>query len=492
MTGDHPRKRFFLSTRFEKEVHFIISMLDSNFFPSKEVLLLEDDLFLGKRIEAYLSSLQMEVTRVETCAAAKEALREMLFDFALFDLNLPDGESLTLLKKNKVPHNTLCIIMTGEGGIKSAVDAMRHGAVDYLSKPFDLEELPLVFQQAHANLKKKRLVDHVTKNNKQRSEHLFFEGSFATDLQQLEKILSADNRLKESLPPLLIDGPTGAGKSTYARWVHANGPRSDAPYIALNCSAIAENLIESELFGHEKGAFTDAKDGRIGLFEAADGGTLFLDEVASLSLAAQAKLLLAIESQKIRRVGGNKDIAIDARIIAAANCDLREMINDGRFREDLFHRLDLLRISISPLSQRSEDLPKLADHFLHNLSLKYHLKKPALDSESLRYLQSHTWPGNNRELLHELERAIVLHESGTELRLSPLYSKNLNLHDSNIESDWLNKNYCFPEEGFDLEKEILRLIQLGIDQSKGNISAAARLLGVPRDYLRYRLKKPDE
>jgi two-component system response regulator AtoC len=458
----------------------------------KEVLLLEDDLLLGKRIEAYLSDLGIDVTRVETCAAAKEALTEMLFDFALFDLNLPDGESLTLLKENKVPDNTLCIIMTGEGGIKSAVDAMRHGAVDYLSKPFDLEELPLVFQQAHTNLKKKRLVEHVTKNNKQRTEHLFFEGSFATDLQQLEKILSADNRLKESLPPLLIDGPTGSGKSTYARWVHANGPRSDAPFIALNCSAIAENLIESELFGHEKGAFTDAKDGRIGLFEAADGGTLFLDEVASLSLAAQAKLLLAIENQKIRRVGGNKDIAIDARIIAAANCDLRKMIAEGKFREDLFHRLDLLRISIPPLSQRSKDLPKLADHFLGTLSQKYHLNKPELDAGSEKYLQTHTWPGNNRELLHELERAMVLHEPGTKLSLSSLQSTSYSPKDSTSEIDWLNKSYCFPEEGFDLEKEILRLIQLGIDQSKGNISAAARLLGVPRDYLRYRLRKPDE
>jgi len=458
----------------------------------KEVLLLEDDLLLGKRIEAYLSNLGIDVTRVETCAAAKEALTEMLFDFALFDLNLPDGESLTLLKENKVPDNTLCIIMTGEGGIKSAVDAMRHGAVDYLSKPFDLEELPLVFQQAHSNLKKKRLVEHVTKNTKERTDQLFFEGSFATDLQQLEKILSADKRLKESLPALLIDGPTGSGKSTYARWVHANGPRSDAPFIALNCSAIAENLIESELFGHEKGAFTDAKDGRIGLFEAADGGTLFLDEVASLSLAAQAKLLLAIESQKIRRVGGNKDIAIDARIIAAANCDLRNMIAEGKFREDLFHRLDLLRISIPPLSQRSKDLPKLADHFLVTLSQKYHLKKPALDSQSERYLQSHTWPGNNRELLHELERAMVLHEPGTKLSLSSVQSTSYSPKDSTSEIDWLNKSYCFPEEGFDLEKEILRLIQLGIDQSKGNISAAARLLGVPRDYLRYRLRKPDE
>ena len=413
----------------------------------------------------------------------------MFFDFALFDLNLPDGDSLSLLKEGSIPDNTLCVLMTGEGGVKSAVESIRLGAADYLSKPFDVEELPLVFQQAQANLKSKRLVEHVSKKTKERTEHLFFEGSFAEDLQQLKKILSADNRLKKSLPPLLIDGPTGAGKSTYARWVHATGPRSKAPFIALNCSAIAENLIESELFGHEKGAFTDAKDGRIGLFEAADGGTLFLDEVASLSLSAQAKLLLAIESQKIRRVGGNKDIAIDARIITAANCDLKEMIAKGEFREDLFHRLDLLRISIPPLVYRAKDLPLLANHFLDTLSQKYHLTKPELDSESVRYLESHTWPGNNRELLHELERAIVLHEPGTKISL-PALPSTAQHQNNKLKSpdDWLNEDFLFPDNGFDLEKEILRLIQLALGQTKGNISAAARLLGVPRDYLRYRLK----
>ena len=455
----------------------------------KEVLLLEDDLLLGKCIEAFLCGLGMEVTRVESCTHAKSALQEMFFDFALFDLNLPDGDSLSLLKSGYIADNTLCILMTGEGGVKSAVESIRLGAADYLSKPFDVEELPLVFQQAQANRKNKRLVEHVTKNTKKRAEHLFFEGSFGGDLQQLEKILSADNRLKECLPPLLIDGPTGAGKSTYARWVHANGPRSEAPFIALNCSAIAENLIESEMFGHEKGAFTDAKDGRIGLFEAADGGTLFLDEVTSLSLSAQAKLLLAIESQKIRRVGGNKDIAIDARIIAAANCDLRKMIAEGRFREDLFHRLDLLRISIPPLSQRSKDLPKLADHFLLTLSQKYHLTKPELDSESVRYLQSHSWPGNNRELLHELERAIVLHEPGTTLSLPSANQFIAGAKPETQSTDWLNEDFEFPESGFAYEKEILRLINLAIEQTNGNVSEAARRLGVPRDYLRYRLNQ---
>jgi DNA-binding NtrC family response regulator len=455
----------------------------------KEVLLLEDDLLLGKRIEAFLCGLGMEVTRVESCSHAQSALQEMFFDFALFDLNLPDGESLSLLKNGYIPENTLCILMTGEGGVKSAVESIRLGAADYISKPFDIEELPLVFQQAQANLKNKRLVEHEERERKEKADMLFFGGAFAEDLEQLNKILAADSRLTANLPPLLIDGPTGAGKSTYAQWIHANGPRKEQPFVALNCSAISENLVESELFGHEKGAFTDAVKSRIGLFEAADQGTLFLDEVASLSLAAQAKLLLAIESGKIRRVGGSKDLSTNVRIIAAANQDLRKMITEGQFREDLFHRLDLLRISIPPLSRRGKDLPKLADHFLKALAQKYRLPKPQMDESFQKYLCNHSWPGNIRELLHELERSLVLCEPGNKLSLAKHAFPAVTNLEQNGATDWLNENFIFPEKGFDLEQEILRFIQLGVNQANGNVTAAARLLGVPRDYLRYRLKK---
>ena len=297
-------------------VHFILPMQTIHTLKGKEVLLLEDDLLLGKRIESKLEHAGLEVTRVQNCADAQRALEEMPFDYALFDLNLPDGESLELLRKGKVPSNTPCILMTGEGGIQSAVESIRLGAADYLSKPFDLDELPVVLQQAQASLKSKRLNEHVVKKRKEKSDSLFFEGSFAEDLGQLKKVLAADTRLQSNLPPLLIQGPTGTGKSTYAKWIHANGPRANQPFVALNCSAIAENLVESELFGHEKGAFTDAKEARIGLFEAADQGTLFLDEITSLSLPAQAKLLLSIETGKIRRVGSTKEFTTDVRIIA--------------------------------------------------------------------------------------------------------------------------------------------------------------------------------
>lgn len=471
-------------------VHFILPMQTIHTLKGKEVLLLEDDLLLGKRIESKLEDEGLEVTRVENCADAQRALEQMPFDFALFDLNLPDGESLELLKKGKVPSNTPCILMTGEGGIQSAVESIRLGAADYLSKPFDLDELPVVFQQAQASLKSKRLNEHVIKKRKEKSDSLFFEGSFAEDLGQLKKVLAADTRLQSNLPPLLIQGPTGTGKSTYAKWIHANGPRANQPFVALNCSAIAENLVESELFGHEKGAFTDAKEARIGLFEAADQGTLFLDEITSLSLPAQAKLLLSIETGKIRRVGSTKEFTTDVRIIAAANQDLREMIGEGSFREDLFHRLDLLRITIPPLVSRSQDLVLFAKHLLALLAQKYRLPIPDLGKDSQNFILTHNWPGNVRELVHELERSLVLCEPNAPLQIISAPAHGVHAYNPvGKEDDWLNPGFSFPKEGFDLEKEMLRLIEQAISQVNGNISEAARLLGVPRDYIRYRLQK---
>lgn len=457
-----------------------------SFLMDKEVLLLEDDLLLAKTILATLEKQGAQVTHCRSLEESRNALEGLSFDAALLDLNLPDGESLDLLRNGLIPNNTITILMTGEGGVRPAVEAIQHGAADYLTKPFDLDELPLVFSHADSRRKNFRLRVHEREKEKLKTANLFFEGNLAEDLGKLEKIIKADQRLHASLPPLLIDGPTGTGKSTYARWIHANGPRSERPFVEVNCSAIPDNLVESELFGHEQGAFTDAKKARIGLFEAADRGTLFLDEIASLSQSAQAKVLLAIENGIIRRIGGTKEIKVDVRIIAAANQDLREMIAEKTFREDLFHRLDLLRISIPALLTRGKDIIPLAEHFLFQLSRKYKLPQTVLSEKSKSYLLSHTWPGNTRELIHALERALVMSEKGSQLELTSV-STELKQTASLVEKDWLNTSFSFPSEGFDLEKEILRLIELAIGQAKGNVSEAARILGVPRDYIRYRL-----
>ena len=458
-------------------------------FAGREILLLEDDALLGKRLKASLEFMGAEVIHAETLAEARSSLDALHFDFALLDLNLPDGLSLELLRESAFPENVVIILMTADGGVDSAVEAMRLGAADYLTKPFDIAELPLVFRNAENARRRERRREHAKENARKARESLFFEGRFADDLAQLRRIVEADERLGSHLPPVLIQGETGSGKSAYARWLHENGPRADGPFVEINCSAIPESLAESELFGHEKGAFTDAKGARIGLFEAAHEGTLFLDETTSLSLAVQAKLLTALEERRFRRVGGNKDISSDVRVITAANLDLRDMVAEGSFREDLYHRLDLLRMKIAPLRERGDDILSLAQCLLEGICRRYKIKKAALTEEGKTRLLQHSWPGNVRELAHELERAVVMNDKDAPLDFLNLPDGSTTSQEVVAGNDWLSSSWIFPEQGFDLEKAILRLIRKAIDQADGNVSAAARMLGVPRDYLRYRLSK---
>jgi transcriptional regulator with GAF, ATPase, and Fis domain len=305
---------------------------------------------------------------------------------------------------------------------------------------------------------------------------------------KLEKILEADRRMVTELPPVLIEGETGTGKTTFARWLHEHGPRADRPLVEVNCSALPESLAESELFGHERGAFTDAKATRLGLFEAAGGGTLLLDEVPSLSLGLQAKVLKAIEDRSIRRVGSTRAISVDVRIIAASNRNLKETVAQGQFREDLFHRLDLYRLSVPPLRERGEDILRLAEGMIERLCRRQRLARRTLSSVGRSRLLSYHWPGNVRELAHELERAIVF-EDGAELgfpQLGPGAAESLS--EEPPKPDWLNPAYDFTN--FSLEAAIERFIQVALQRADGNVSAAARLLGVPRDYIRYRLYGP--
>jgi DNA-binding NtrC family response regulator len=305
------------------------------------LLLLEDEPLLRRRIAAHLEKEGVEVTQATTLAEAREALRNVSFDFALFDVNLPDGRSLALLADKEVPASVVAIVMTAEGGVAGAVEAMRRGAADYLVKPFDLEELAVRLARARRDRGTKRGEQHRKEVEAATDEAFFFGTALAGVAAQLDKILAADRRVQGVLPPVMIEGEAGTGKTTLARWLHRRGPRADGPLVEVNCSALPETLAESELFGHERGAFTDAKEARIGLLEAAEGGTLFLDELPSLSSAIQAKLLKAIEDRTIRRVGGTRMLTIDARIIAATNADLRTLVAEGKFREDLLHRLDL-------------------------------------------------------------------------------------------------------------------------------------------------------
>src|SRR2546426_5741322 len=269
----------------------------------------------------------------------------------------PDGRATDWWRGKNLPADGGTIVMTAEGGVNGAVEAMRLGALDYLVKPFDLAELPLVIGRARQTKQTARLDEHRRREAPERA--FFFGGSLAGLENQLEKIIAADNRMQSRLSPVLIQGETGTGKTTVARWLHRQGPRAAQPLVEVNCPALPETLAESEVFGHERGAFTDARTARMGPFEAANGGTLFLDELPSLSPAMQAKVLTAIEDRKIRRLGGTREISVDVRGVAATNRELKQLVAEGKFREDLFHRLDLFRLPIPPLRERGEDILRL-------------------------------------------------------------------------------------------------------------------------------------
>jgi len=449
------------------------------------LLIVEDEVLLRKQLVAELERLRADVTGVGTLAAARQWATEQGFDFVLLDVHLPDGQGTSLLKEKVFAPNTGVIIMTAHGGVAGAVDAMRLGALDYLVKPFEPGELPLVIARARRTRQSARLDEHRRSDSAQTGETFFFGDSLAALDKQLEKILAADLRMLSHLPPVLIQGETGTGKTTIARWLHHRGPRASQPLVEMNCSAVPETLAESELFGHERGAFTDARTARMGLFEAAHGGTLFLDELPSLSPGLQAKVLKALEDHCIRRLGGTKEMPVDVRVTAATHRDLKQLVSAGLFREDLFHRLDLYRVQLPPLRERGEDILRLAEMLVGRLCQRHRLPRKRITAEGRQKLQAYPWPGNVRELSHELERAIVFEDS-EQLSFEHLRGAASCAPAANPD-DWFNPTFQYPSEGFSLEEAIGRLIQHALKQTGNNVSAAARLLGVSRDYLRYRL-----
>jgi DNA-binding NtrC family response regulator len=448
-----------------------------------DVLLLEDDDILRERLSAYLRRAGAEVSACARLAEARRLAGEIRFDFALVDLHVPDGEALALLREGVFSENTGVVVMTAYGGIEKAVEAMRLGAGDYLAKPFEPPELSLAFLRCRATRRGERRDEQRAQGSADGLPVFFFGETLAPIRAQLETILVAERRLERRLPPVLIEGETGTGKTMLARWLHLQGPRATGPFVAINCAALPETLAESELFGHERGAFTDAKRARIGLFEAADGGTLFLDEIGALAPGTQAKLLIAVEEGMIRRLGGVKGIPTDARIIAASNRPLADLVAAGTFREDLLHRLTLLRLELLPLRQRGADVLALARHLLTRLGDRYRRPNVHLTPAGEARLRAQLWPGNVRQLAHELERAIIFAGDNGALDLAHLGEPPSAPPDS-----WRNPTWRMPESGFSLERVEAELIAEALRESANNVSAAARRLGVTREFLRYRLE----
>jgi two-component system, NtrC family, response regulator AtoC len=374
------------------------------------------------------------------------------------------------------------IIITGYASVESAVKALKLGAYDYIKKPFKADVIKLIVRLAFEAQNLKEQVGNLERRIKPVPTQL----NIIAESGQMKHILAQVNEVaRHEGANILITGESGTGKQVVAQSVHLLSPRKEKPFLEINCAALPENLLESELFGYEKGAFTDARQRKKGLFEAAEGGTVFLDEIGEMPLNLHAKLLGVLEKKRFRRLGGHRDISVDIRIVAATNIDPKKAIDERRFREDLYYRLNVFPIHIPPLRERPDDVSALSHLFLFQFSRRFSKDFREIDPRAGRYLEGYGWPGNVRELRNVLERICIMHNDRT-LRVSYLPREIVSYE--NIASF-----VEIPENVFDIEAVVdevtSQLIRRAMQKAEGNIASAARLLGIPRGTLRYKLKK---
>jgi len=421
---------------------------------------------------------------VSVAANADEAANLMdaqPFDVVLTDLRMPGKSGLKVIDKALAQANHPAVLMmTAYGNIETAVEAMKRGAIDFLTKPVNIERLEVLIQRA---LKTKTLEVEVKQLHERLDEKFNFDHIIGNSL----KLKSVTDRVKLVAPSkatILIEGESGTGKELIAQAIHQASPRARGPMIAVHCASLWDNLLESELFGHERGAFTGANERRIGRFESADGGTLFLDEIGEISASTQVKLLRFLETKAIERVGGAKPIDLDVRLVAATNRDLQQMVRDAKFREDLFFRLNVVRIDMPPLRDRAEDVPLLLTHYLKLLSAENKLPDLTLEPGAVRTLQNYGWPGNIRELRNFCENVVVLHRGGalTEYDLDGKFrTAGENTGGTGGGQTGAAGNSLSIEEN---EKRVLREALI---KSRGNRTKAAELMGISRRTLHRKL-----
>ena len=447
------------------------------------VLICDDEVLLRLWLEEHLAERGFETEGVEDGASLLEAIKRDAADVVLLDLRLPDTSGIQLIPKLKEIDPSLPILMmTAHGDVETAVQAVRAGAHHFLEKPLELAELVLLIEQALETRRLASEVDRYREGTRWQFAAVTLVGrSFA-----LRRAADLITRLAVRGHPstVLIHGESGTGKDVVARAIHARGPRQGGPFINVNCTAIPESLVESELFGHEAGSFTDAREEKHGLFELADGGTIFLDEVGDMPLSGQSKLLNVLENKVLRRVGGVRDIAVDVHVVAATNRDLEAAVAAGDFREDLFYRLNVVPIFMPPLRERREDIAPLAMHFLTNLAKEMRLPERHFTPDALRALEAHDWPGNARQLRNMLERTLLLEDDDTigVASLAPEI-RGQDPHSS------VPSEFVLPTGGVDLEDVEKSLILQALEHADGNKTQAAQLLRLTRDTFRYRVEK---
>ncbi len=431
----------------------------------KSILVVDDEKSQREILDMILSGEGYDVTTAASGEAALKFTRDRRFDLALTDLKMTGMDGIELLQHLLAQDSSIIVILlTAHGSIDSAKEALRRGAFDYLQKPYDRDTLLETIRRA---LKRLDALD---------AEIV----SASTEMETVKKMIL---KVARSSSTVLIRGESGTGKELIARAIHNQSPRVAEMFQAVNCAAINENLLESELFGHEKGSFTGAHAEKKGLFEVADRGTLFLDEIAELDIGMQAKLLRALQEREIRRVGGTRPIKIDVRVVAATNRDLRAMVSDGRFRDDLYYRINVLSVDVPPLRERREDIPVLIDYFLKKHTRNTSRLVRGLTPETKRLMVDYSWPGNVRQLESAIERAILLCEGDL------ITVEDLPLEVRQEARPATEGVFKLPTEGISFEEVERSLIIQAMEQTDYNITRAAKLLGLTFRTLQYRLEK---
>lgn len=457
---------------------------------TREILVVDDDQAIRWTLTEALQSWGFAAIEADSVAEAIKQFKAEVPAAVLLDIDLPDGSGLDVLREIKRENpDAIVIMITGNVQIGNTISALRGGAYDFIAKPINLEELRVTIRNG---IEAKHLRREVEQIRKERAREFNFR-QIVGESAAMKKMLGLATKVAESeVSSVLLQGESGTGKDLVAKAIHYGSQRAERPFVAINCAALPATLIESELFGYEKGAFTDAKARKEGLFEQAEGGTLLLDEIGELELSLQAKLLRVLEEGAFRRVGGLKDIPLDVRVLAASNRDLKSESDAGRFRLDLYYRLSIIQIDIPPLRERGDDVLLLSQHYIDTISarLKRGKKINGLSPEAVAVFRKYRWPGNVRELRNVIERALILEDADqitTEyLPGSLLETPRLD----QVESG--DARFVLPDEGISLDKAELSFVRQAIERSGGNQTRAAELLGISRDQLRYRLKKLED
>lgn len=447
------------------------------------ILIVEDEKLIRWSLRQQLEKHGYTISEAENGAEARKLFQSESWDLVLLDIKLPDANGLDLLKEIVEGDQELPIIMmTAYSSVESVVNAMKRGAFDYITKPFNLDEVVHTVKKALEVTTLRREVRAIKAGFESR---FGFEKVIGKSDKMLEVLEVAKTVAESEAETVLIAGESGTGKNLLAQAIHYNSQRAGKPFMEVTCTALPEQLLESELFGHERGAFTDARSTKVGLCELAHNGTLFLDEIGDMPLATQAKLLGFCESRTFRRVGGVKIISVNLRVIAATNQDMLKLIEEKRFREDLYYRLNVIEIVIPPLRERPEDVVLLANFFLDRFNHKFKKKVLGIDDTAMRALTSYPWPGNIRELKNVLERAMIL------TRKEVLEPDDFFLKPRSGGAEAPGKPIVLPQEGVSLEEVERELVRQALENTKGNQTKAARLLHISRDQLRYRMKQYD-